>query len=56
MYVPTVINETLSVLRWILDIAVDSGVRYDNPAKDKDVKRARARSHSPHRNGLAADF
>ena len=43
MYAPTVINGTLSVLRRILDIAVDSGVRYDNPAKDKDVKRARVR-------------
>jgi integrase len=42
-YSPTVINGTLSVLRRILDIAVDSGVRYDNPAKDKDVKRARVR-------------
>jgi integrase len=31
------------VLRRILDIAVDSGARYDNPAKDKDVKRARVR-------------
>jgi hypothetical protein len=43
MYAPTVINGTLSVLRRILDIAVDSGARYDNPAKDKDVKRARVR-------------
>ena len=43
MYASTVINGTLSVLRRILDIAVDSGVRYDNPAKDKDVKRARVR-------------
>jgi integrase len=43
MYAPTVINGTLSVLRRILDIAMDSGVRYDNPAKDKDVKRARVR-------------
>jgi integrase len=42
-YSPTVINGTLSVLRRILDIAVDSGARYDNPAKDKDVKRARVR-------------
>jgi integrase len=43
MYAPTVINGTLSVLRRVLDIAVDSGARYDNPAKDKDVKRARVR-------------
>ena len=43
MYASTVINGTLSVLRRILDIAMDSGVRYDNPAKDKDVKRARVR-------------
>jgi hypothetical protein len=38
-----VTNGTLSVLRRILDAAVDSGARYDNPAKDKDVKRARVR-------------
>jgi site-specific recombinase XerD len=38
-----VTNGTLSVLRRILDVAVDSGARYDNPAKDKDVKRARVR-------------
>jgi integrase len=43
MYAPTVINGTLSVLRRVLDIAVDSGARYDNPAKAKDVKRARVR-------------
>jgi integrase len=43
MYAPTVINGTLSVLRRVLDVAVDSGARYDNPAKDKDVKRARVR-------------
>ena len=42
-YSPTVTNGTLSVLRRVLDIAVDSGARYDNPAKDKDVKRARVR-------------
>ena len=42
-YSPTVTNGTLSVLRRILDAAVDSGARYDNPAKDKDVKRARVR-------------
>ena len=42
-YSPTVTNGTLSVLRRILDITVDSGARYDNPAKDKDVKRARVR-------------
>ena len=43
LYSPTVINGTLSVLRRVLDIAVDSGARYDNPAKDKDLKRARVR-------------
>jgi integrase len=43
MYSPTVTNGALSVLRRVLDIAVDSGARYDNPAKDKDVKRARVR-------------
>jgi integrase len=42
-YSPTVTNGTLSVLRRVLDLAVDSGARYDNPAKDKDVKRARVR-------------
>jgi len=42
-YSPTVTNGTLSILRRVLDIAVESGVRYDNPAKDKDVKRARVR-------------
>lgn len=42
-YSSTVTNGALSVLRRILDIAVDSGARYDNPAKDKDVKRARVR-------------
>jgi len=42
-YSPTVTNGTLSILRRVLDIAVDSGVRYDNPAKDKDIKRARVR-------------
>jgi integrase len=42
-YSPTVTNGTLSVLRRILDITLDSGARYDNPAKDKDVKRARVR-------------
>jgi len=43
MYSPTVTNGTLSILRRVLDIAIDSGARYDNPAKDKDVKRARVR-------------
>ncbi|HSY43865.1 MAG TPA: hypothetical protein VK811_08125, partial [Candidatus Acidoferrum sp.] len=42
-YSPTVTNGTLSILRRVLDIAMESGVRYDNPAKDKDVKRARVR-------------
>ena len=43
MYSSTVTNGTLSILRRVLDIAVESGVRYDNPAKDKAVKRARVR-------------
>lgn len=43
MYSSTVTNGTLSILRRVLDIAVESGVRYDNPARDKDVKRARVR-------------
>ena len=42
-YCSTVTNGTLSILRRVLDIAVDSAARYDNPAKDKDVKRARVR-------------
>lgn len=43
MYSSTVTNGTLSILRRVLDIAVDSGARYDNPARHKDVKRARVR-------------
>jgi integrase len=43
MYSPTVTNGTLSILRRVLDIAVDAGARYDNPARHKDVKRARVR-------------
>jgi integrase len=42
-YSPTVTNGTLSILRRVFDLAVDSGARYDNPARDKDVKRARVR-------------
>ena len=43
MYSATVTNGTLSILRRVLDITVESGARYDNPAKHKDVKRARVR-------------
>jgi integrase len=43
MYSPTVTNGTLSILRRVLDVAVDAGARYDNPARHKDVKRARVR-------------
>ncbi len=42
-YAPTVTNGALSILRRVLDIAIDSGVRYDNPARAKEVKRARVR-------------
>jgi hypothetical protein len=35
------VNGTLSVLRRVLDIAIEAGVRYDNPAKAKEVRRAR---------------
>jgi integrase len=37
------VNGTLSVLRRVLDIAIEAGVRYDNPAKAKEVRRARVR-------------
>jgi integrase len=42
-YSPTVTNGALSLLRRVLDIAVEAGIRYDNPAKAKEVKRARVR-------------
>jgi len=42
-YSPTVTNGTLSILRRVLDIAMEAGVRYDNPAKAKEVRRARVR-------------
>jgi len=42
-YSATVTNGTLSILRRVLDIAVDAGVRYDNPAKAKQVKRVSAK-------------
>ena len=42
-YSATVTNGTLSILRRVLDIAIESGVRYDNPAKAKEVRRARVR-------------
>lgn len=42
-YSATVTNGTLSVLRRIFDIAVETGARYDNPARMKEVKRARVR-------------
>ena len=42
-YSPTVTNGTLSILRRVLDIVVEAGVRYDNPARMKEVKRARVR-------------
>jgi len=42
-YSATVTNGTLSILRRVLDIVVEAGVRYDNPARMKEVKRARVR-------------
>lgn len=42
-YSATVTNGTLSILRRVLDIAIEAGVRYDNPAKAKEVRRARVR-------------
>jgi hypothetical protein len=42
-YSSTVTNGTLSVLRRVFDIALETGVRYDNPARMKEVKRARVR-------------
>jgi integrase len=42
-YSATVTNGALSILRRVLDIAIEAGVRYDNPAKAKEVKRARVR-------------
>ena len=42
-YSATVVNGTLSVLRRVFDIALEIGVRYDNPARAKEVRRARIR-------------
>jgi integrase len=42
-YSATVTNGTLAILRRTFDIAVEIGARYDNPARTKDVKRARVR-------------
>jgi integrase len=42
-YAATVTNGALSILRRVLDIGIEAGVRYDNPAKAKEVKRARVR-------------
>jgi site-specific recombinase XerD len=39
----TTTNGTLSILRRVFDIAVDTGARYDNPARMKKVNRARVR-------------
>jgi hypothetical protein len=39
----TTTNGTLSILRTVFDVAVDTGARYDNPARMKEVKRARVR-------------
>ena len=42
-YSATVTNGTLSILRRVFDILLEAGVRYDNPARVKEVKRARVR-------------
>ena len=42
-YSATVTNGTLSILRRVFDIVLEAGVRYDNPARTKEVKRARVR-------------
>lgn len=42
-YSPTVTNGALSIVRRVLDIAIEAGVRYDNPARTKEVRRARVR-------------
>jgi len=42
-YSATVTNGTLSILRRVFDIAIEAGVRYDNPARSKEVRRARVR-------------
>ena len=42
-YSATVVNGTLSILRRVFDIALEMGVRYDNPARAKEVRRARVR-------------
>jgi integrase len=42
-YSSTRVNGALSILRRVFDIAIETGVRYDNPAKSKEVKRARVR-------------
>ena len=43
---PTAFNHTVGILRQILEIGVESGVRYDNPARF--VKRLSERSEKPH--------
>jgi integrase len=42
-YGATTVNGTLSILRRVFDIALEIGVRYDNPARTKEVRRARVR-------------
>jgi len=42
-YSATVVNGTLSILRRVFDLAMETGVRYDNPARAKEVRRARVR-------------
>lgn len=42
-YSATVTNGTLSILRRVFDVAIEAGVRYDNPARTREVRRARVR-------------
>jgi integrase len=42
-YSATVTNGTLSILRRVFDVVLEAGVRYDNPARMKEVRRARVR-------------
>lgn len=42
-YGATTVNGTLSILRRVFDIALEIGARYDNPARTKEVRRARVR-------------
>jgi integrase len=42
-YSATVVNGALSILRRVFDIAMEMGARYDNPARSREMRRARVR-------------